>query len=77
MVYLTPLIPSVNETQLPKNAIKLNNPAQPNGSGSLEECSWGNYARGALYALQKSGNHIKRVYIFLFVSIQWIQNFEI
>lgn len=50
----------VDETQLPKNAIKLNNPAQPNGSGSVEECSWGNYAKGALYALQKSGNHIKR-----------------
>ncbi|XP_075509593.1 galacturonokinase-like isoform X1 [Primulina tabacum] len=49
----------VDETQLPKNAIKWNNPAQSNGSGSVEECSWGNYARGALYALQKGGNHIK------------------
>ncbi|XP_073278802.1 galacturonokinase-like [Primulina huaijiensis] len=50
----------VDEIQLPKNAIKLNNSGQPNGSGPGEVYSWGNYARGAIFALQKSGNHIKK-----------------
>ncbi|CAA0818721.1 Galacturonokinase [Striga hermonthica] len=45
---------SVNEEQLPKSAAKLND------SSSQEECSWGSYARGALYALQKKGNSIKQ-----------------
>ncbi|PIN12773.1 Galactokinase [Handroanthus impetiginosus] len=31
-----------------------------NTSSTKEECNWGNYARGALYALQKRGNHIKQ-----------------
>ncbi|KAL8488292.1 hypothetical protein ACS0TY_024534 [Phlomoides rotata] len=49
----------VDEDQLPGNAIKLNVPGHVKGSSiSQEECSWGNYARGAVFALQKRGNHL-------------------
>ncbi|KAK6131757.1 hypothetical protein DH2020_034554 [Rehmannia glutinosa] len=53
---------SVDEEQLPGNAAKLNDLGRVKGSSnSQEECSWGNYARGALYALQKRGNCIKQI----------------
>ncbi|XP_052182659.1 galacturonokinase isoform X2 [Diospyros lotus] len=50
---------SVDEFQHPRHTVIGSN--QVNGSGSSkvdEECSWGNYARGALYALQSRGNHL-------------------
>lgn len=51
----------VDEEQLPMNAAKLNKSGQVKGSSiAQEECSWGNYARGAIYALQKTGNHLKQ-----------------
>ncbi|KAL1547926.1 galacturonokinase [Salvia divinorum] len=51
----------VDEEQLPGNASKLNNSGGVNDSSVvLEECGWGNYARGAIYALQKRGNHLKQ-----------------
>ncbi|KAI3967909.1 hypothetical protein MKX01_027092 [Papaver californicum] len=31
-----------------------------NGTTHHEECQWGNYARGASYALQKAGTHLKQ-----------------
>ncbi|MCL7030482.1 hypothetical protein MKW94_000424, partial [Papaver nudicaule] len=31
-----------------------------NGPTVHEECQWGNYASGALYALQRAGNHLKQ-----------------
>lgn len=43
---------SVDEVQLPRDKKSL-----PNAN---EECSWGNYARGALYALQKRKNNMKQ-----------------
>ncbi|KAH6825412.1 galacturonic acid kinase [Perilla frutescens var. hirtella] len=52
---------SVDEEQLPRNATKLNNSGHVKGSSiEQEECSWGNYPRGAVYALQKTGNHLKQ-----------------
>lgn len=60
-----PLPYRVDEEQLPMNAAKLNKSGQVKGSSiAQEECSWGNYARGAIYALQKTGNHLKQVYFF-------------
>ncbi|XP_047950112.1 galacturonokinase isoform X2 [Salvia hispanica] len=51
----------VDEEQLPGNASKSNNSGGvKNSSVALEECGWGNYARGAIYALQKRGNHLKQ-----------------
>ncbi|KAG6431579.1 hypothetical protein SASPL_109658 [Salvia splendens] len=51
----------VDEEQLPENASKSNNSGGvKNSSVALEECGWGNYARGAIYALQKRGNHLKQ-----------------
>ncbi|KAL2503246.1 Galacturonokinase [Forsythia ovata] len=43
---------SVDEVQLPRY--------KKSSSNLHEECSWGNYARGALYALQKRNNHLKQ-----------------
>ncbi|KAL6575275.1 hypothetical protein OROMI_012560 [Orobanche minor] len=52
---------SVDEEQVPSNAAKLNDSSHVKSyCSSQEECSWGNYARGALYALQKRGNDIKQ-----------------
>ncbi|KAK4396670.1 Galacturonokinase [Sesamum angolense] len=45
----------------PRNSAELKNSgALKRSSSSQEECNWGNYARGALYALQKRGNHLKK-----------------
>ncbi|KAL2481869.1 Galacturonokinase [Abeliophyllum distichum] len=43
---------SLDEVQLPRY--------KRSSSNFHEECSWGNYARGALYALQKRNNHLKQ-----------------
>ncbi|KAK1275911.1 Galacturonokinase [Acorus gramineus] len=47
----------VEEMQPPRSS----KPVNENGSVEVKEgCCWGNYARGALYALQKKGFHISR-----------------
>ncbi|KAK9269035.1 hypothetical protein L1049_000803 [Liquidambar formosana] len=49
----------VDEIQYPRNIVKTNEKIHSNDSSKLpEECSWGSYARGALYALQSRGNHL-------------------
>ncbi|XP_057768569.1 galacturonokinase [Salvia miltiorrhiza] len=50
----------VDEEQLPVNASELKNSGRVKDSIAQEECTWGNYARGAIYALQKKGNHLKQ-----------------
>ncbi|KAK4478938.1 hypothetical protein RD792_014445 [Penstemon davidsonii] len=52
---------SIDEPQLPRSAAESNNSGEvKSSSSSHEECTWGNYVRGALYALQKRGNHLKK-----------------
>lgn len=52
----------VDEVQLPKHISKKNGlNEQIDSSKPQEECKWGNYARGAIYALQSKGNHLKTV----------------
>lgn len=51
---------SVDEEQLPINVAKLKNSGHVTPSIAQEEFSWGNYPRGAVYALQKTGNHLKQ-----------------
>lgn len=47
----------VDETQCPNKPSNKNGTVGANGSVKLEEeCSWGTYARGAVYALQSKGN---------------------
>lgn len=41
----------VDQIQLPKHISE---------SNDTEECKWGSYAKGALYALQRGGNHLKQ-----------------
>lgn len=49
----------VDETQHPLEIIKKKEKIDKyNSTQSLEECKWGRYARGALYALQSRGNHV-------------------
>ncbi|KAK0570622.1 hypothetical protein LWI29_004056 [Acer saccharum] len=51
----------VDEIQQPKHTVKENYSNQASESGKVEEeCSWGNYARGALYALQSRGNNLSQ-----------------
>ncbi|KAM0014220.1 putative galacturonokinase [Helianthus debilis subsp. tardiflorus] len=51
----------VDPIQLPKHAAKSNGKTQENGSSdTMEECKWGSYAKGALYALQRGGNVLKQ-----------------
>ncbi|PHU11649.1 hypothetical protein BC332_18579 [Capsicum chinense] len=52
----------VDEVQLPKHMSETNGlTEQIDLSTPQEECKWGNYARGAIYALQSRGNHLKTV----------------
>ncbi|XP_022753441.1 galacturonokinase [Durio zibethinus] len=49
----------VNETQQPRHTISKRKEINvENSSASPEECNWGVYAAGALYALQSRGNHL-------------------
>ncbi|XP_058068402.1 galacturonokinase [Magnolia sinica] len=49
----------VDEVQHPKGSITANNTENAHDSSKVcEECDWGNYARGALYALQRGGYHL-------------------
>lgn len=51
----------VDQIQLPKHIGKSNGKIQENNpSDTLEECKWGSYAKGAVYALQHGGNHLKQ-----------------
>ncbi|XP_060970167.1 galacturonokinase isoform X2 [Cannabis sativa] len=51
---------SVNEIVHPKHKIEVSKNDANDSSKQYEECDWGNYARGALYALQRKGNHISQ-----------------
>lgn len=49
----------VNETQWPRCTIgKVEEIKVDNSSPKTEDCDWGTYARGALYALSSRGNHL-------------------
>ncbi|XVE71920.1 hypothetical protein DITRI_Ditri10aG0189900 [Diplodiscus trichospermus] len=48
----------VNETQQPRHKISKGEEIKIDNSSSPEECEWGRYARGALYALQSRRNHL-------------------
>lgn len=51
----------VDETQHPKHTLRENGEIHVNDSStSQEECSWGNYARGALYALKSRGKELSQ-----------------
>ncbi|GAY37297.1 hypothetical protein CUMW_027990 [Citrus unshiu] len=47
----------IDEIQQPTNSVKKHHAVYASDSAKIkEECKWGNYARGALYALQSRGN---------------------
>lgn len=51
----------VDETQRPKKSGKENGTVDSNGSVKVEEeCGWGRYAKGAVYALQSKGNVLEQ-----------------
>lgn len=51
----------VGDIQHPRHTIKTRDEIQANGCSNLqEESCWGTYARGALYALQSRGNHLRQ-----------------
>lgn len=48
---------SIDKIQQPRNSVKKHHAVHASDSAKIkEECKWGNYARGALYALQSRGN---------------------
>lgn len=54
----------VNETQWPRCTIgKVEEIKVDNSSPKTEDCDWGTYARGALYALSSRGNHLAQVIV--------------
>lgn len=56
----------IDEIQQPTNSVKKHHAVYASDSAKIkEECKWGNYARGALYALQSRGNILTEVKIFL------------
>ncbi|KAK9076852.1 hypothetical protein SSX86_005186 [Deinandra increscens subsp. villosa] len=51
----------VDQIQLPNHTAKPNGKIEENHpSNTIEECKWGSYAKGALYALQRGGHHLKQ-----------------
>lgn len=50
----------VDDIQLPRDNPNSFEKIHANHSAKKEECNWGSYARGALYALQRRGNHLKQ-----------------
>lgn len=69
----------VDETQHPRHSIGKKGEILADDSSKLqEECNWGNYARGALYALTSRGNKITQVRnmcLVLFVLLYSILHF--
>lgn len=56
----------VDDIQQPRNIVKRKDSTHASDSAELEEeCTWGNYARGALYALQRKGNYLAQVKLSL------------
>ncbi|KAL9445188.1 hypothetical protein AB3S75_018222 [Citrus x aurantiifolia] len=50
---------SIDEIQQPRNSVKKHHVVHASDSAKIkEEYKWGNYARGALYALQSRGNNL-------------------
>ncbi|KAI3787826.1 hypothetical protein L2E82_00281 [Cichorium intybus] len=58
----------VDQIQLPKHITD---------SNDNEECKWGSYAKGALYALQRGGNHLKQVGIAYLLALESANNLNI
>lgn len=53
---------SVDDIQEPKGSPQKNGNIYAYGSSELEEeCHWGNYVRGAVYALRSRGNQLYQV----------------
>ncbi|XP_028790070.1 galacturonokinase-like [Neltuma alba] len=50
----------VDEVQQPRQPLQNNNVNQTKDSSQQEECEWGRYARGAVYALQSRGNNLSQ-----------------
>lgn len=51
----------MDDIQLPRDNPKSFEKIHADHPAKKEECNWGSYARGALYALQRRGNHLKQV----------------
>ncbi|KAI9105139.1 hypothetical protein K1719_022855 [Acacia pycnantha] len=51
----------VDEVQQPRQSIQNNNVNGTKDYSQQEECEWGRYARGAVYALQSRGNNLSQV----------------
>ncbi|KAG5594463.1 hypothetical protein H5410_035695 [Solanum commersonii] len=65
----------IDEVQLPKHMSETNGlTEQMDSSTPQEECKWGNYARGAIYALQSKENHLKTTIKHKLIHPPTVQN---
>ncbi|XP_030942322.1 galacturonokinase isoform X2 [Quercus lobata] len=63
----------VDETQHPRHSVGKKGEILADDSSKLqEECNWGNYARGALYALTSRGNKITQFANIIQVSMSYV-----
>ncbi|KAI9116773.1 hypothetical protein K1719_012139 [Acacia pycnantha] len=51
----------VDEVQQPRQSIQNNNVNGTKDYSQQEECEWGRYFRGAVYAIQSRGNNLSQV----------------
>ncbi|XP_062094664.1 galacturonokinase isoform X2 [Humulus lupulus] len=68
---------SVNEIVHPKDNIGVCKNDANDSSKLYEECDWGNYARGALYALQRKGSHLSQVGVAYLLALESANNLTI
>lgn len=60
----------VDEIQQPRNTVKKIDLTHASDTAKVQEASgWGNYARGAVYALQSRGKYLAQVKIYLVVVL--------
>ena len=63
----------VDEIQQPGHTGGVNDKSDAKDTSMLhEECGWGNYARGALYALQIKGNALSQVRDITFFIVLYL-----
>ncbi|KAJ9689233.1 hypothetical protein PVL29_014747 [Vitis rotundifolia] len=68
----------VDEIQHPRHSALKNNKIITNGSSkSKEECDWGRYARGALYALQSRENYLSQTGIAYLLALENANNLTV
>ncbi|KAI9075255.1 hypothetical protein K1719_042796 [Acacia pycnantha] len=65
----------VDEVQQPRQSIQNNNVNGTKDYSQQEECEWGRYFRGAVYAIQSRGNNLSQVHKSQVLQIHILRRF--